>query len=45
MNDNEERLEAVESKTRDLLSQFDFLGKDNPIVRGSASGALQRESK
>ena len=43
--DDEELLELVELEVRELLSKYDFPGDEIPIIRGSALGALQSESK
>src|ERR1700741_2958656 len=43
--DDEELLELVEMELRELLSKYNFPGDDIPIIRGSALGALQSESK
>src|SRR5437763_9256602 len=45
MMDDEELLELVEMELRELLSKYQFPGDEIPIVRGSALGALQSESK
>ena len=36
-----ELLDLVEEEIRDLLSKYDFPGKDTPIIRGSALKALE----
>src|ERR1700749_2202129 len=36
-------LELVESEVRDLLSKYNFPGKDTPIIHGSALKALEGE--
>ena len=41
MVDDEELLELVEMEVRDLLSSYDFLGDEIPIIRGSALEALE----
>jgi len=41
MVDDEELLELVELELRELLSQYDFPGDDIPIIRGSATQALE----
>ena len=45
MMDDEELLELVEMELRELLDSYNFPGDDIPIVRGSALGALESESK
>src|SRR4051812_46336696 len=45
MVDDEELLELVEMELRELLSKYQFPGDEIPIIRGSALGALQSESK
>jgi elongation factor Tu len=45
MMDDEELLELVEMELRELLDSYNFPGDDIPIVRGSALGALECESK
>ena len=39
--DDEEPLELVEMELRELLSKYDFPGDDTPVVRGSATAALE----
>ncbi|MEI8350334.1 MAG: elongation factor Tu [Candidatus Omnitrophota bacterium] len=39
--DDPELVELVEVEVRDLLSKYEFPGKDTPIVKGSALKALQ----
>lgn len=39
--DNEELLEQVETEVRKLLSEYDFPGDDQPVIRGSALKALE----
>lgn len=39
--DDEELLELVEMELRELLSKYDFPGDDTPVVRGSATAALE----
>jgi elongation factor Tu len=39
--DDPELLELVEMEIRDLLSKYQFPGDDTPIVRGSATAALE----
>src|SRR5437868_1005445 len=41
MMDDEELLELVELEVRELLSKYDFPGDDIPVIRGSASHALE----
>ncbi|MBU2591640.1 MAG: elongation factor Tu [Nitrospinae bacterium] len=41
MVDDPELIELVELEIRELLSKYDFLGDDIPIVRGSALQALE----
>jgi len=41
MVDDPELLELVEMEIRDLLSKYDFPGDDIPIVKGSATKALE----
>jgi elongation factor Tu len=41
MVDDEELLELVEMEVRDLLSSYDFPGDDTPIIKGSATKALE----
>ena len=43
MVDDEELLDLVELETRELLSEYDFLGDDAPVIRGSALKALDGE--
>src|ERR1700756_5280691 len=43
--DDEELLELVELELRELISSYGFPGDEIPIIRGSALGALQSESK
>jgi elongation factor Tu len=45
MMDDEELLELVELEVRELLSTYGFPGDEIPVIRGSALGALQSESK
>jgi elongation factor Tu len=40
MVDDAELLELVEMEVRELLSKYDFPGDDTPIIRGSASNAM-----
>ena len=39
--DDPELLDLVELEVRELLSKYDFPGDEAPVIRGSASGALQ----
>ncbi|OGB84226.1 translation elongation factor Tu [candidate division TM6 bacterium RIFCSPHIGHO2_12_FULL_32_22] len=41
MVDDPEMVEMVEEEIRDLLSKYDFPGKEIPIIRGSALKALE----
>jgi len=41
MVDDEELLELVELEVRELLSSYDFPGDDLPVIRGSATKALE----
>ena len=45
MVDDEELLELVDIEVRDLLSFYDYDGKNTPVVTGSALGALNGESE
>jgi elongation factor Tu len=45
MVDDEELLELVEMEVRDLLSFYEFDGDNTPVIKGSALGALNGESK
>lgn len=45
MVDDPELLELVEMEVRELLSKYDFPGDDLPIVRGSATKALEGDAK
>ena len=40
MVDDPELVDLVEEEVRDLLSSYDFDGKNTPVIRGSALGAL-----
>ena len=42
--DDPELLELVEMEIRDLLSEYDFLGDDTPIVKGSGLQVLESTS-
>ncbi len=39
--DDEELLDLVEMEVRDLLSKYEFPGDDIPVIRGSATAALE----
>ena len=39
--DDEELLELVEMEVRELLDKYDFDGDNVPVIRGSASGAIE----
>ncbi len=41
MVDDKELLDLVEEEVRDLLTKYQFPGKDTPIIRGSALKALE----
>jgi elongation factor Tu len=43
MVDDEELIELVDMKLRELLSKYEFPGDDTPIIRGSALKALETE--
>ena len=45
MVDDAEMLELVEMDMRDLLAQSDYDGDNNPIIQGSALGALNGEAQ
>ncbi|MDD3280344.1 MAG: elongation factor Tu [Bacteroidales bacterium] len=45
MVDDEELLELVEMEIRDLLTFYKFDGDNTPVIRGSALGGLNGESK
>src|SRR5699024_1344423 len=45
MVDDEELLELVEMEVRELLSEYDCLGDDIPVVSGSALKALEGEEE
>jgi elongation factor Tu len=45
MMDDPELLELVELELRELLSDYEFLGDEIPIVRGSALAALESSSE
>ena len=42
--DDEDLIDLVELEIRDLLDEYEFSGKETPIIRGSALGALNCES-
>ena len=44
MVDDKELLDLVEEEIRDLLTKYQFPGKDTPIIRGSALKALEGDS-
>ena len=44
MVDDEELIELVEMEVRELLSAYEFPGDDIPIIRGSATKALESDS-
>jgi small GTP-binding protein len=41
--DDEEQVELVEEEVKDLLAEYDFAGKETPIIKGSALRALEGE--
>jgi len=41
MVDDEELLELVEMEIRELLERYEFPGDETPIIKGSATGALE----
>src|SRR5712692_3327087 len=41
MVDDEELLDLVELEVRELLSEYEFPGDDTPVIRGSASKAIE----
>ncbi len=45
MVDDEELLELVEMEVRDLLNFYKFDGDNAPVIRGSALGAMNGETK
>ena len=45
MVDDPELLELVELELRDLLSSYEYDGDNSPVIKGSALGALNGESK
>ena len=44
MVQDKELLDLVEEEIRDLLTKYDFPGKDTPIIRGSALKALEGDT-
>ncbi len=40
-----ELLDLVELEVRELLSKYDYAGDEAPVIRGSASGAIQGDAK
>jgi elongation factor Tu len=40
-----ELLDLVELEVRELLSKYDYPGDEAPVIRGSASGAIQGDAK
>jgi len=42
--DDPELLDLVELEVRELLSKYDFPGDEAPVIRGSASGAIQGDA-
>jgi elongation factor Tu len=42
--DDEELLELVELEVRELLSQYKFPGDDTPVIRGSATKAIEGDA-
>ncbi|HDJ34070.1 MAG TPA: elongation factor Tu [Bacteroidetes bacterium] len=45
MVDDEELIELVEMEVRELLDFYEFDGENTPVIRGSALGAMNGESK
>jgi elongation factor Tu len=43
--DDPELLDLVELEVRELLSKYEFPGDEAPVIRGSASGAIQGEKQ
>jgi elongation factor Tu len=43
--DDAELLDLVELEVRELLSKYDYPGDELPVIRGSASGAIQGDAK
>jgi elongation factor Tu len=43
--DDPELLDLVELEVRELLSKYEFPGDEAPVIRGSASGALQGQKQ
>ncbi len=44
MVDDKELIDLVEEEVRDLLTKYEFPGKDTPIIRGSALKALEGDT-
>jgi elongation factor Tu len=44
MVDDKDLIDLVEEEIRDLLTKYEFPGKDTPIIRGSALKALEKSS-
>ena len=45
MVDDKEMIDLVEEEVRELLTKYDFPGKDVPIIRGSALKALEGDAE
>ena len=45
MVDDPELLDLVELEVRELLSKYEFPGDDTPVIRGSASKAIEGDAK
>lgn len=45
MVEDDEMIDLVEMEIRDLLTEYDFDGEGAPVIRGSALGALNGDSK
>ncbi|HYE22200.1 MAG TPA: elongation factor Tu [Verrucomicrobiae bacterium] len=45
MVDDKELLDLVEEEVRDLLTKYEFPGKDTPVIRGSALKALEGDAQ
>jgi elongation factor Tu len=43
--DDEELLDLVEMEVRDLLTKYDFPGDDIPVIRGSATAAMEAKEE
>jgi elongation factor Tu len=43
--DDDELLDLVEMEVRDLLNKYEFPGDDTPVIRASATGAMEGEEK